>query len=462
MVHSPKSFVATVRMVFITLLLLTPFTAQAALDNTLDWPNFYDPEVIHGLHFKIKDTDWDTIRADETYDIEVPILFWTAQEGEAEAVLVAIRRKSATPIGDKVSFKVDINDYKNEDLGVSKWHGLKKLSLENGDDQDVVREGLAWYLHRLATSPSSQVYPVAHTPGLANWVTLTAHVVPACTTVEEVETCQGALEFEGGETIEPQGVYVSVEQPGKQFLDNRNIWNKDQTWLYKQDDIGKPERKEVGCEGFDAEGDSPTVQILQCAPFKTVSGKGKNKVTPADCDVSDMNALINMDIMLAQAAVEAFSSSGDGMFTHIKNFYWSDRSEAECNAPLENTKRLHFPWDLDAAIASDDANVYGVWRKKRGKTILAQTEFQRVILGEQSFRDIYNEKLQVIVGQAYIDAAIGYLERMETDLTPLLEADPNNKMGGDVAGHFGGLRDWLNSRAANVSDQICLDDNFCD
>ena len=197
------------------------------MTSALDWPHFYDPEVILDLHFKIKSDDLVTIKGDTSFDVEVPVLFWTESESEVAAVLVSIRRKSATPIGSKVSFKIDINEYKDEG-GVSKWHELKKLSLENGDDQDVVREGLAWYLHRLAAGhvgvidgapdPSpSQIYPVGHTPGLASWVTLTAHVVP-----REFEGMdQGEFEFEGVVSVEPQGVYVNLEQPDKQYLKNR-------------------------------------------------------------------------------------------------------------------------------------------------------------------------------------------------------------------------------------------------
>jgi len=88
---------------------------QPGLDTGLDWPNFYDPEAIRDLNVKIKQQDWDLIRADDTYDIEVPALFWLGAEGEENAVLVSIRRKSATPIGTKVSFKIDINEYEDED-----------------------------------------------------------------------------------------------------------------------------------------------------------------------------------------------------------------------------------------------------------------------------------------------------------------------------------------------------------
>ncbi|MEK9776740.1 MAG: hypothetical protein VW339_11465, partial [Quisquiliibacterium sp.] len=130
------------------------FNAQA-LDSSLDWPALYGTNVVPDLHIKIRTTDWATILADETFEIEVPALLWASQDGDTaqqEAYLVSIRRKSATPINGKVSFKIDINEYEDMDgRAKSKWHRVKKLSLENGDDQDVISEGLSWYLHRMAT-----------------------------------------------------------------------------------------------------------------------------------------------------------------------------------------------------------------------------------------------------------------------------------------------------------------------
>jgi hypothetical protein len=354
--------------------------SAAGLDPNLDWPAFYDPQEVRGLNIRIKDTDWDTILADETFDIEVPALFWTTAEGETEAVLVSIRRKSATPISTKVSFKIDINEYEDEDpRAFGKWHGLKKLSLENGDDMDVVRENLAWYLHRIGSDSTLGVYPVGHTPGLANWATLTAHVVtcPAC----------APFDFSGPETIEPQGVYVNVEQPDKQFLKNRNLWIDDQTWLYKQDDRGNPEQKEVGGDE-DNPVDSPTFLALQCEPFAGSKGKGSNRNGGSSaCTADDMEQLINMDIMLAQAGVDAFMANADGIFTHEKNFFWMERSDETLSFPDDDLKRIHYPWDLDESMGSAARFLYG---QPKGNGSLRQTDTQEIILGVPAFRATYN------------------------------------------------------------------------
>ncbi|MFX0095305.1 MAG: hypothetical protein ACFFBD_26460 [Candidatus Hodarchaeota archaeon] len=41
-------------------------------------------------------------------------------------IKVSIRRKSATALGDKISFKIDINEYEEDPDGVEEWIGVKK------------------------------------------------------------------------------------------------------------------------------------------------------------------------------------------------------------------------------------------------------------------------------------------------------------------------------------------------
>ena len=60
----------------------------------------------------------------------------------------------------------------------------------------------------------------------------------------------------------------------------------------------------------------------------------------------------------------------------------------------------------------------------------------------------------------YIDDAIAYLDLMEPFLRPLLEDDPNNQLTEPVPEYFDNLRTWLQDRADNVADQLCMD-GFC-
>jgi hypothetical protein len=262
--------------------------------------------------------------------------------------------------------------------------------------------------------------------------------------------------------VKALGVYVNVEQPDKQFLKNRGVWTDGLTWLYKQDDIGLPEQKEVGCDEANPI-DSPTYTELVCSPFLQSSGRGKNKIE--DCAPELIEELVNVGVMMSQGAVDTFSSNADGIFTHEKNFFWVDKSapaELSCGQEPDSVfKRVFYPWDLDAAIGTSDRNVYGSPRKRRGSVDLRQTEMQRVMLGDTTspglYRGLYNEALFALSGPDFIKNAQQYLTDMQDVMTPLLEADPNSKIA-DAASHFDGLRGWLDARAANVAEQVCDDD----
>jgi len=446
-------------------LLLTTFILTlpaSTFAQPLDWPTLYDTSITPDLNVKLQQSDWNLILNDTTFDIEVPALFWAAQDGFESAILVSIRRKSATPINGKVSFKIDINEYNGDDpRAVSKWHNVKKLSLENGDDMDVVSEGLAWYIHSLAQNEN--IYPQAHHPGMANWASLTVHLANNC-----VEPC-GAFDMGDTKTVLEPMIYLSVEQPDKQFLKNRNQWFSEETWLYKQDSASLiPEIKEAGC---DPESDnSPIFNALTCTPFVQGSKtKGRKKSTLESCDLALVNDLIDMRLMLAQGAVDAFTGSPDSLFSHEKNFYIVDyASEGTCTDlpgvadDLNRQKRLHFSWDLDSAISNVNQNIYGKLSKHRGKLQLNQTGYQEQLLINDPyqgvfFRTQYNENLLRLTDLTVIQKAQQFLTDVEPILTPLLLADPNSKINNPTA-HFNSLRTWLSNRAGIVRGQVCADD----
>jgi len=136
------------------------------------WPEIYDPGLLPTLYLEMTQSDWDTIRTDGSFSIERPATFWMEGE-EDKKITVAVRRKSCDALPDetnpyKVSFKVDINEYFGNPAfpnAVEYWHGVKKLSLENGDDVDVLAEGIACNIHRMASGPKGYGYDVWRT----NW-----------------------------------------------------------------------------------------------------------------------------------------------------------------------------------------------------------------------------------------------------------------------------------------------------
>jgi hypothetical protein len=450
---------------FIDSLVVTILLAVAhnVVAQTPDWPELYDPELILNLHIKLKSDDFNTINNDSTFEIEVPALFWEEADGEASAQLVSIRRKSADPLGPKVSYKIDINEYEGElddTLGLAKksWHSVKKLSLENGDDKDVVTEHLGWMMNMLA---ENVIYPVGHKPGMANYAGLTAHLVSG-----------GVDRFDfSGSVDEPKylGLYVNVEQPDKQFLKNRGKWVSDQTYLYKAGDLNGAERKEVGCEDDVTKIDSPTYHTLDCKPFS-------NGKQAKDCTYEELHNSIDMDVMLSQGAIETFISSPDDLFSKGKNYYFVDYSDETCTAEASTMKRAYYQWDLDSVFHKVTQDIYtmtagggggGKGGPKRhlqkgsggggGKTSTQQTPYQKIIFGYEPFLTIFNAKLGLLLDTAedsIINKAIDYLDLMKPALVPYLEADVNS---GPALGSLDNLPAWLAKRQEIVAEQICSD-----
>lgn len=146
-----------------------------------DWPDVFDPTLLMTLNIQMDPCDLNTILNDESFEIELPAWFWADGE-ENDKIWVAVRRKSGDPIDAndyiKVSFKIDINQYHIDDPcdpcfpghpdSVEMWHGIKKLSLENGDDNNVLTEGIAANMHQMASCAEGY----GHDAWRANWVKL--------------------------------------------------------------------------------------------------------------------------------------------------------------------------------------------------------------------------------------------------------------------------------------------------
>ncbi|MGA0098773.1 MAG: CotH kinase family protein [Steroidobacteraceae bacterium] len=414
------------------LMLVSPLTAQANQSAGV-----YDPSQLRGLNVELSEQDYQTIRYDETFDIEVPAVFWA--DGEAERFNATIRRKSATAIGDKVSYRMKIQS-RTDDASVKTWRDIRTLSLENGDDQDVVREGLAWYLHRLAGTTDYQ-------PGLAAWAELTLHVV-----VSGVDELGQPFSYVDER---PQGVYVNVEMVDKQFLKNRGLWVSDQSWLYKQDDIGLPELKDWPLDDEVAEFPSPAYDALSYSPFQAEVQVRKRVVNPTPSDSvlqQDLEGWINMETLLRLGAVNAYTANPDELFNKGKNFYWADFSGTG------DDRRLYFPWDLDSVIRGTSSGIYATVEQGRRKSTLSQHPYQSVILNHPTYRAQFNTIMQQLLdGPMSVTAVHAFLDQAEALLTPALLADPNAKIGSTpeaVAGYFSSLRAWIVDRHANVQSQL--------
>lgn len=437
----------------LALFTLASFSASAHREGSEPGLPLYDPFQVRVLNLSMNPTDWETIKADTTYTIKVHASLWEGND-MANMISVSVRRKSGDRLGDKVSLKIDINDYYGlpgtpYPKAVPIWNGVKKLSLENGDDVDVVSEGFAWYLHHLATRTGDDY--TGYTPGHAAWVKL------------KVNT-------------EVVGVYLNVEQRDKTFLRNRGLYSKGETWLYKAGDKGSNYSLKVGNP------DSPTLANVLCySPFGAASsdgggggGGGKGKKgggsTSTTCEAPQTDAgvtaqldqHIDMRAMLTQAAVEAFTLGPDAMMSKGKNFYFVDFLEG---ATFPDARRRYIPWDLDTVFTTQSAegSIYGQERKKGKNTEFSQSGYQELILNNPDFRSRYNCIMDGLLNGPMNTVAIdGFLATLEPVLTEAgLESDPNNNIDGSLKGHFQSLRQWATDRAANIKGQLAAEGLTC-
>ena len=308
--------------------------------------------------------------------------------------------------------KIDINELVDD----QQWHGLVKLSLENAGDISALHEGMAWQLHQLPRQAG--FYGPEAYPALANWVRVNVN----------------------GEYI---GVYSNVEQRDTQYLRNRGVRVSGRTWLYEIDDIDS-----WALESGDPH--SPTFLALCYLPFAPAA-KGKKAAscpTPGDAVLeAELDALIELDAMLAQGAVDAFSDNPDALFSHGKNFFFADFDHS-------GLKRRYIPWDLDAVFRSTSASIYGKAAPARRHADALPAD------PAQSRRD--SRALQRILaamvaeGGPLSEANLhAFLDALEPVLTPALAEDPF--VAEDPAATFASLRSWISARIPNVVAQIAAD-----
>ena len=401
------------------------------------WPDAFNPTQLRSLHIQMDPADWETVRFDTTFDIERPAYFWA--DGETP-IYVNVRRKSCDALPSEadpfnISLKVDINDYYCDPTdpldpdcpghpdAAPDWHGLKKLSLENGDDQDVISEGIAGNLHRMASGPEGYDYPWS--AWYANWVKL----------------------YVNGEY---RGVYVNNEQYDKPFMINRGLYVWHETWMYKYSSEGQFTLK-VGDELDSA---SPAVQALCYVPFAYQKTNDPLYPPGGICPTPTGSSLVNsinewMDVrsLLALGAVNAIICHDDSLFTHFNNTVFID---FDTNNPAETRKRMWFPWDMDSTITRTDYNIYTA---SRGKTSIQTVIFDNPTLKVQ-YNDIIDELINGPLSTAEI---LEFIDSIEPILTDALVADTNNQIGNsmsDISERFDQLRSWFIVRIENVASQI--------
>ena len=410
-------------------------TVLAGLVHAQGWPEVFDPTILLTLNIQMDPCDLNVVLNDTDYETELPAWFWANGE-ESNKIWVSVRRKSGDPINyndannpTKISFKIDINEYHIDDPcdpcfpghpdSVEMWHGIKKLSLENGDDNNVLKEGIAANMHQMASCAAGY----GHDAWRANWVKL----------------------YVNGTYY---GVYVNAEQLDKTFMINRGLYVYHQSWLYQY----------RGDHSFTLEiGDelnpkSPAVDELCYFPF--AHGTAGSDLYPSGgiCSAptgsaleTQLNDLINMQSMLTMAAVNIFVANPDSLFTHSRNSHFLDFN---LNNPSETRKRMYFPWDIDAAITSTTFNIYS-----------PGDEYPDIIFAIPAFKAQYDQILIDLLTGPLCEVKIhALIDAIEPVLTAAVAADAGNKLDtpgtAGVAEEFDSIRSWFSDRIDNVFSQL--------
>lgn len=379
----------------------------------------YDPTIVRQFSLEMSADDWLTVQSDRMFAVNVRATL--SIDGTPLASQVLVRRKSSSPTSvagapDKVALKVDLAGVDTN----QRWLGVSKLSLEASTNSPVA-EGIAWLLHQAASIADG--YGVGYDAGLANFINLSVN----------------------GSNM---GVYVSVENRHKQFLQNRGLWDTGRTWFYKQSTgIIELESGTVGTN-------SPQAAALCVEPFNV----GKACRAPRDAALTNLLAAnVDMQTYLTLAAVNAFIGNDDTAHINGNNAYWLDSS-------LAGRLRRYYPWDLDRALLQTpglvNRSVFGMGLPpdRRGK--MRQTKYEVLILNHKVYRAQYRTILYALTAPGAPlsrDSLLGLLDQLETLLTPYLAADPyftQQATTASPAAHFAWLREWLGQRTAIVRAQL--------
>ena len=343
-----------------------------------------DQLLAHAL--TMSDTDWRDVLNDRTFDLERPA--WLACGDEAPLYVGVHRKRSGTL--PKVAFSIDVNAY----VSGQTWHGLKKVTFENGVSEgevakpvDIVGEYLSWRLMSLSGAMSAR----------AALATLTING-------------------------EQRGVYTVVEGVDKTFLAAR-LGDKS-GWLYKYS--GSLD------DGYRTNEDEPNPYE---AWFAFMDGK-KTKLPSTATLAAELPARLDIDQMLTVGAVNAIMGNADAPIFKPNNYYRYDGAGG----------RVYFPWDLDSSMTTG----FDVFTGRKG----ASTQFTRVLF--TNWEDDYDAILTGLVdGQLSEDVVAGELERIRTIGAAAIDADPFlDSLDGGADAEIDGLLAWWAARLPEVRAQV--------
>ncbi|HEX7228294.1 MAG TPA: CotH kinase family protein, partial [Candidatus Binatia bacterium] len=117
----------------------------------------------------------------------------------------------------------------------------------------------------------------------------------------------------------------------------------------------------------------------------------------------------------------------------------------------KDTRRLYFPWDLDAVFRSTTGNIYASGSGRK----VAPSTYQQVILGHPVFRAQYNQiMLDLLNGPLSVANVQSFLNQAEAVISEALTNDPFPTTDASPADEFAQLRAWVAARDVSVRSQV--------
>ncbi len=340
-----------------------------------------DPLQVLDFHLTMAPADWEVVRRDDTFSIERPAIFSC---GDEPGVAARVRRKFRPALPDdenpiKVSLKVDFDD----DGG--RWHGLNKLSLENGVGKGglvTLKEGVSWQIMARAGVVASG----------GSWVRV--HM--------------------NGRYL---GVYTRVEEVDKRFL-KRHL-GEDDYFLYKVDYNLREGYRRLTREG---ERD-PYVDALCFPPFA-------RECDPPPEGFASLRERLDLRQFFTMAAANAILGNFDSLLFNVNNFYWY-------NSPRP---RFVFPWDLDLLMwedyLNDDPHLPPNF-----------SEYQKLLFADEALRAEFDAiLLRLIEDSCRPEVIDGLLDEIARDVGPIIDTDPWGAVEGGAAAEIERIRSWFRRR----------------
>lgn len=363
----------------------TPGQPPDDLSTAQGCAGVFNPDQVLVLELTMSGGDWSGLKADATNSVYYPAQL---RCGDEPPVSVGVRRKRSGGT-DKPGVKIDINWA----VAGQYWHGLRKLSLENGisegtgtgDVRDVLAEYLAWRVMNLSGAMSSR----------AAFVQLKVN----------------------GATI---GAYTNVEVVDGRFL--RSRLGDDSGWLFKRS--GSPE------DGYKTNETMPNPYEADFCFFS----KSATCPFPADLETW-LPAHLDLPQMIRLGGANALMANTDAPLSKDNNLYFYDGVGG----------RVYFPWDLDTTMR-DAAMVFFRPAVSGGVSFYWDALYA-------FWEDDYDAEWTALLAGPLSSAAIeAEVDRAVVVGAATLDADPT--LAGSTAAAAGEIRDWWIARHAAVSAEV--------